>query len=396
MRLRRVHSALLALAAACLIALAPIQSAAAAVSGSAMKTWQVNGTVYAIAYAGSNVYVGGSFDSILGPRGTTDMQSRSNAAAFSVATGAPLSWSLSAVGTVRAIAVSPDGSTVYLGGDFTITAADGTTHKYLAAVNATNGDVLPWNPKLSAGVRAIATDGSRLYVGGSFSKADGQQRLHLAAYDITTHQLDPLWHPDSYGSNTYNGGTLQSSRVNSLALSADGTTLYVGGVFTSIGGANRNNGAAVSTSGAGVATSFNPSPALQYVVLVTELSADGNTAYFGGRGPGGFLGAYAATGGAQRWYHHVDGDVQAATVDGSVVYVGGHFQNVSDSGTLIPRGHLAAFAADTGALDETWTPHANSNLGIFAMDAEPGYLGIGGMFTRVNSKVQQGFAEFAG
>lgn len=399
--MRRLRVALMSwLAAATLLVVGTAWPAAAAVPVSAAGTWQVHGSVYAVTYAPNSgrsvAYVGGSFDSVLAPSGT-GASPRRNVAAINAATGVPIAWSPAVAGTVRAIAASPDGRRVYLGGDLTAVTPDGRTQKYLVAVSP-QGDLLNWHPTLTATVRALAVspDGSRLYVGGSFGKANGVPRQHLAAYKTGTGTLDTAWAPNPQGTNTYNEGRLQPSHVNALALSADGATLFVGGVFTTIGGASRTNGAAVRTAGTGSATGFHPQK-LTYVVLVTELSSSGAMAYFGGRGPGGFMSGYKTAGtGAPAWYRHFDGDVQAGTVHGSLVYVGGHFQNVRNAnGTLTPRGHLAALDATTGALDP-WSARANSNLGVFGMDAAPGYLGVGGVFTKINLQPRQGFAEFVG
>jgi hypothetical protein len=45
---------------------------------------------------------------------------------------------------------------------------------------------------------------------------------------------------------------------------------------------------------------------------------------------------------------------------------------------------------------DSWDPRANSNHGVFAVATDPTHVAIGGTFTRVNSLLQQGFAEFAG
>lgn len=74
----------------------------------------------------------------------------------------------------RVSAILRVGDTVYLGGSFTqLTNPDGTTvaRNYLAAIDANTGQVTGWNPDANGNVRSVAlsSDGSRLYVGGDFT-----------------------------------------------------------------------------------------------------------------------------------------------------------------------------------------------------------------------------------
>jgi hypothetical protein len=73
---------------------------------------ETNGRVNAVAYLGGTIYLGGSFTAV---EGTT----RNRLAACDAATGNLLSWNPNANGVVRALKVSPAGTRVYAGGDFT-------------------------------------------------------------------------------------------------------------------------------------------------------------------------------------------------------------------------------------------------------------------------------------
>ncbi len=56
----------------------------------------------------------------------------------------------------------------------------------LAAVNTANGAVTSWNPNVDGGVEAIAVSGSTVYVGGAFTTVSGRPHESLAAVDATS------------------------------------------------------------------------------------------------------------------------------------------------------------------------------------------------------------------
>ncbi len=95
------------------------------------------------------------------------------------------------VGGTAVRAIVRVGNVVYLGGDFTqLTSPTGTVfpRQYLAAVDATTGQVLPWNPSADRPVYSLAAspDGTRIYAGGQFRFIGGQARTRLAAINPNT------------------------------------------------------------------------------------------------------------------------------------------------------------------------------------------------------------------
>src|SRR5262249_2898278 len=115
-------------------------------------------------------------------------------------------------------------------------------------------------------VRALALSGSTLYVGGAFSSLGGATRNNIAALDASTGNATP-WNPDA------------DNTVDSLAVS--GATVYPGGQFGTIGGQTRNRIAALDVS-SGAATSWNPDASSGSGEAVLALAVSGPTVYAGG------------------------------------------------------------------------------------------------------------------
>ena len=142
------------------------------------SSWQTNGTVRVITFAGNVMYVGGQFTTVRppgAPAGSGEVK-RQNVAAFNATTGAVLKWNPGANGTVRSIATASD--RVYLGGSFT--SVGGRARSNLAAVS-TGGTVAKWNPGANRSVFVVRLGpNGNLFVGGDFGKVGGLTRRHLA------------------------------------------------------------------------------------------------------------------------------------------------------------------------------------------------------------------------
>ena len=168
-------------------------------------------------------YVGGAFTEV---GGTT----RNNIAHILADGSVDTAFNPNANGNVETLAVS--GSPVYAGGSFTVIG--GQTRHCIAALNASSGAATAWNPNATketgyVSVSALAVSGSTVYAGGLFSSIGGQNRNNIAALDASS-GLATAWDPDA-------GGDYPYDYVQALAVS--GSTIYVGGPFTSIGGQNR-------------------------------------------------------------------------------------------------------------------------------------------------------------
>jgi hypothetical protein len=162
------------------------------------------------------------------------------------------------------------GNTVYVGGDFsTVRSPNGATvvtRNNLAAFDLATGALrTDFQANTNGIVRTLVASGSTLYVGGSFTTIRGVSRGRLAAVDRTTGAVATSFAADA------------NSNVYTLALGPG--RLYVGGSFTTIRGSARSRLASVDPT-SGAVTSYAPNP--NGTVLSLATSPSGDRVYAGG------------------------------------------------------------------------------------------------------------------
>ncbi len=201
----------------------------------------------------------------------------------------------------------------------------GTGRNYVAAISTSTAGALSYNASIpkTTGYRvdalALSADGSTLYAGGNFSD-------DLIATDATS-GLHSSWDPNPGGP------------VESLAVS--GSTIYAGGAFSDIGGQQRGRIAALRALDATAIETWNP----------------------GTNDPSGTSAVYALA-------------VSDNPNDGShEVYAGGDFTSTGG----VPRDNLAAI--DQNGVPTAWNPGADSSVQALALSADEGTLYVGGVFT---------------
>ncbi len=324
-----------------------------------------NPEVSALRVNGTTLYVGGDFTSIAG-------QPRNYLAALEIGSGNPTNWNPSANGPIKTLAVS--GGTVYVGGSFTIIG--GRTRNNLAALDAANGAGAAWNPNANGSVFCLAVSGSTLFVGGRFTSIGSETRKHIAAIDVATGNALP-WNPNA------GGGTFPDSSYV-YALAASGANVYAGGGFKTIGGLPRNYIAAFNAT-TGRPTTWNPNangPVKALAMSGSILYAGGNFTSVGGFPRGRLAALDVATGSATAWNPSVDGvqsEVNAIEVNETTVYVGGSFTTIAGQ----PRNNIAAVDANTGSIT-AWNPTANNRVRALAVNGAVVYAG--GDFTTIGGQ----------
>ncbi|MER7281170.1 hypothetical protein ABT369_42725 [Dactylosporangium sp. NPDC000244] len=368
-----------------LAVLCAVPAAAAMVSGTALPAPSFDGPVYAVAYRGTTVYVGGAFTAAVvdGHR-----VPRQRLAAFDARTGALLGWAPAADATVRALAVA--GSTVYVAGEFG--TVGGAARSRLAGLDAENGTVTAFQHRVAGQVATLASGHDRLYVGGNFSTVDGVKHANLAAFTLADGALDAGWAAGSDDAVT--GIAVTSGRV------------YAGGGFHRVNGQSALRLAALDPATGKLDRGFRPNPpAIVLAVAASDGTESGSTALVAVAmgGQGGRAAAYTLAG-AQRWQRVFDGDAQAVAVLDGITYVGGHFDSACTttrnqargvcSDRSVKRVKLAAISS-SGQLT-SWAPQANGIVGVRSLAARPltGTVTAGGEFTTIGGIVQKRVAVF--
>ncbi|MFE1859107.1 LamG domain-containing protein [Streptomyces anandii] len=365
-----------------------------ALTADSLSTWQTNGVVYALAQANGTVFAGGTFSAIR-PAGVAaggaGEQSAVNFAAFDAATGAPAGCKLSftvgsGTATVRALAVSPDGKTLYAGGYFG--AVNGTGASSLAAIDIATCTVrTDFRPTVPATVRALAVTGDTVYFGGDFTSVNSTARQRFAAVDTT--------------------GRLKSWTVNADApgraveVTADGGHVAVGGDFFTVNGSD-SHALAITDATTGAVTRAYPRGFFPDTSVVKDITADAGGLYTANEGTGGgvFDGrtAFEPDTFAQRWRDTCLGATQALQLYKGLLYSASHAHDCSTMGEYPDgqRRHLLAEGLGDGKL-VGWAPDTNDGIGegigprVFTLAPKGGtdYLWVGGEFTTVGGTAQQ-------
>jgi len=196
------------------------------------------GTIYTLAVSSNTVFAGGFFNNVNGT-------ARTNLVALDATNGQVMPWAPDPDGEVNRLLVS--GHTVYAVGSFT--NIGGRSRPILAALDAQTGLAAEWNPRPTDTVFDLAVAGNTVYGAGGFREIGGQPRRFVAALDASTGDATP-WNPNNDPTSGVAGG-----------LAVVGETVYVaGGFLQSIGGEERGSLAGLDPSGQ--ATAWNPNLAI--------------------------------------------------------------------------------------------------------------------------------------
>jgi hypothetical protein len=318
----------------------------------------------------NRLYVGGTFTL------TGALTGNSNAAAFSSLAAnsyaADPNWHPNPNGSVNAIyadAASFDGF-VYIGGPFL------SPQSYLFRTSASGAIGAGWNPGLAGTVYSIAKDSSNFYV----SARDSGSVPHIYRIDAATATISgsPLLSasgtPDSF---------------SSIALSSDGTQLYVGGKFLISGHQNLLSIAILSaTAGTpAVNPNFNASTNSNTWVNTVATNAVGKL-FVGGTftSVGGVLRTNIAaidlsTGKATEWTspYHTIGPITAIESDGNYIYAG--YDLIYNT---LPPGVFKTSISSSATGYGNWSTGGTTTDHVLALNLQNSDLYVGGQFSTLN------------
>ncbi|MEM9894271.1 MAG: fibronectin type III domain-containing protein [Actinomycetota bacterium] len=371
-------------------------------------------------------------------------------------------------------AIEQIGDTIYVGGKFLEARQNSSSSSrpqpYLAAFNASTGAFVDaFRPDLESAVYSLqaSPDGSRLFVGGEFRSIDGDTEAHgLAALDPATGAVDTTWRAkatntsgargvvfgmDVHGDHLYlsgrfdqvgsGAGAHSTEKVGRVAL-ADGATdttlttdieggsvwgigvnndasrIYLAGYHDSVDGDTAGADYSVLTNtGSLIADRSdiggNSSRASRWYgqdVVVTD-----NLVFWGGSEH--IVRVFAESDGSLVREHSTKtgGDYQDLEVVGDRVYGSchcytvhaadfdgwGHWGNLPADVLVTPIKYVAAYSATTGAyIPEFQLDMSATQAGVWAIHgAADGCLWVGGDLSRVttiagNDRAAGGFAKF--
>jgi len=368
----------------------------------------IGNPVRALAVIGTDLYAGGQFINAQNIQ-IADYIARwdsSGSSWYALATGGIASlndWVLT---------LATDGTVLYAGGSFynvqngvtTVLAADhiakwtpGTTT--WSALGSGNGG----NGSLNSAVWSIALSGTNVYVGGLFTDVYNGSTPEAAADRIARFDTaGGLWYP--LGSGAGGDGAI-GLPVHAVAVS--GSHAYAVGEFTGVNNLGTQISHAVYMAHFdGTDWSAMGGPQGAITDWVRAIAVSGTNVYVGGdftnvvdSGVTMDAADYIARWDGSHWHAlgsngfgggALSSEVNAIAVSGSDVYVGGSFQNITDSinGSIPEADYIAKFNTGTGA----WSALGSDGAGggsltstTLAIAVSGSNVYAGGYFTNVNN-----------
>jgi len=324
---------------------------------------------------------------------------------------------------VKILTLSQDAKTLYVGGTFT--AVNDLKRDNFAAFNVANGALLPLAPIVNRAVNAIASIGQTVYIGGSFNTVNGLARNNLAAFTASGAMTSWAPKPDA--------------AVQALVATPDKRRIVAGGNFSKLG-TTAALGMGSVDAGSGTVQPWKANTVVKDYgdgASILSMNVDADTVYATGYTygtvngiAGNFEGVMAAdpTTGNVKWLQDCHGDTYDVAPVGDVVYSVGHShycQNIGGfpdtnprsafyralavtkaaTGTVNPNGQPGSaygnFAGQPAPSLYNWFPQVSIgeetdlSQGAWSVRGNSKYVVLGGEFTRVNGKLQQGLVRMA-
>ena len=403
-----------------------VDAAGGHVTADALPTVQMDGVVWDQEIVGNTVYAVGEFNNAR-PAGSppgVNLTPRANILAYDLTTGNLItSFAPTLNRQAKTVTISPDGSRLYVGGDFTM--VNGVDRYRIAALNPTTGALISgFDAIVDYRVNVLVATNTTVYAGGGFNFAgagNSLTRSRLAAFSASSGSV-LTWAPSA------------NAEVHAMVMAPGGTKLVVGGSFETIGGQPAYGMGAVDlTTGA-----LLPWAANQVVrnartsAAILTLSTDGSDVFGAGftygRADGNFEGLFSARGdtGAINWLQDCHGDTYSAVPANGYLYLAAHDHYCGNVGGFpqtenwaVNQRHALSFTNQAAGVHrrEPWGYHnwegwpapsmvnwfpeweigtyTGQNQAAWSVAANGQYVIYGGEFLRVNNTPQQGLVRFA-
>ncbi|MET0725979.1 MAG: cell surface protein, partial [Leifsonia sp.] len=174
----------------------PLPTTPLTVSTDVLPTVQIDGVVWDQEISGNTAYAGGDFQNArpAGSNPGVNNIARRHLLSYNLQTGVlNAAWNPSPNARVRNMAMSPDGTRLYVVGSFTSIA--GATRYRIAAFDTATGALTSFRPVLNGKVNAVAATNSTVYLVGQFTVADGAAVSGAVAYDALSGVRKASWTP---------------------------------------------------------------------------------------------------------------------------------------------------------------------------------------------------------
>jgi len=206
----------------------------------------------------------------------------------------------------------------FVSGNFT--NLEGVARAYIGAYDA-NGTLSSWYPSINSVARVMIVDGSTLYIGGEFTSVNGSTRKGFAALSTTSGALLSL-DPNLEYSGPYDGGVYSPAHINYMTIDTPNNYIHLSGTISRVtgttGSSSGNNHMVIDkTTGA-------------YVYAVNAYLDDGET----------------ASGKIFKMVLHTNG----------VMYCVGFFNYLDYGGTTYTASGFVSYNASTGVPDTSLLP----------------------------------------
>ncbi len=369
----------------------------------------MDGDVVTMTQVGNWIIVGGAFTTVRNAGSSTDIPRR-NLFAFNATTGVvSTTFAPNPNSTVYKVQAASDGTSAYVGGNFTSVTSGGSTvsvsRLYRVEVG-TGTRIATFAPGSYNGqVRDISVTGNRLWIAGKFTHVHGQPQRALATLNANTGAADPYF-------NGVIGGAHQDGSITNvlqIATNPANNRLVAIGNFTTINGVFHEQIFMLDIGGPAYSlanwytTLFESNCSASFETYMTdvEYSPDGSFFVVTTTGAyGGAPGSIAGTSGCDvvarfessgsglairpSWTNYTGGDTTwSVEVTNNVAYVGGHqrWQNNPTAGDTegqgaVSRPGIAALNTLNG-LPYSWNPTRTRGVGVKDMIATPQGLFVG-------------------